>query len=78
MTNYEKILTEIRPHACGIRFEADLNQRFKIIDEFVIDHSPLADKYESNYYQTFQQTGGLSGGASGFRAGRGSNLKANL
>ena len=44
-TTYEKVLVELRSALRGDRFI----DKMKIIDEMIIDQTPLADKYEKRY-----------------------------
>ena len=49
-TTYEKVLVELRSALRGDEFDKDrFIDKMKIIDEMIIDQTPLADKYEKKY-----------------------------
>ena len=48
-TTYEKVLVEFRSALRGDEFDKDrFIDKMKIIDEMIIDQTPLADKYGKN------------------------------
>ena len=49
-TTYEKVLVELRSALRGDEFSKDqFIDKMKIIDEMIIDQTPLADKYGIQY-----------------------------
>ena len=49
-TTYEKVLVELRSALRGDEFDKDrFIDKMKIIDEIIIDQTPLADKYVKKY-----------------------------
>ena len=49
-TTYEKVLVELRPAFRGDEFDKDLFiDKMKVIDEMIIDQTPLADKFTKKY-----------------------------
>ena len=49
-TTYEKVLVELRSAMRGDEFNKDqLIDKMKVIDEMIIDQTPLADKYVKKY-----------------------------
>ena len=48
-TTYEKVLVELRSALRGDEFDKDrFIAKMKIVDEMIIDQTPLAGKYEKN------------------------------
>ena len=48
-TTYEKVLVELRSAMRGDEFNKDLFiDKMKVIDEMIIDQTPLADKFKKN------------------------------
>ena len=53
-TTYEKTLVELRAALRGDEWNKDeFVNRVKLIDEFIIDQTPIADKFESRYKDKF-------------------------
>ena len=49
-TTYEKVLVELRSALRGDEFDKDLFiDKTKVIDEMIIDQTPLADKFTKKY-----------------------------
>ena len=49
-TTYEKVLVELRSALRGDEFDKDqFIDKMKILDEMIIDQTPLADKYVNQY-----------------------------
>ena len=49
-TTYEKVLVELRAALRGDKFnKRDFIDRMKLIDEMIIDHTPLADRFIKKY-----------------------------
>ena len=49
-TSYEKVLVELRSALRGDEFDKDqFIDKMKVIDEMIIDQTPLADKYVKLY-----------------------------
>ena len=49
-TNYEKVLVELRAALRGDEWnKQEFVDRMKLIDEFIIDLAPIADRFESRY-----------------------------
>ena len=54
-TTYEKVLVELRSALRGDDFDKDqFIDKMKIIDEMIIDQTPLADKYGKKYKDTYK------------------------
>ena len=54
-TTYEKVLVELRSALRGDEFDKDrFIDKMKIIDEMIIDQTPLADKYGKKYKDTYK------------------------
>ena len=50
LTTYEKVLVELRSALRGDEFNKEqFIDKMKIIDEMIIDQTPLADKYMTQY-----------------------------
>ena len=55
LTTYEKVLVELRSALRGDEFNKDqFIDKMKIIDEMIIDQTPLADKYGTKYKKKFK------------------------
>ena len=53
-TNYEKVLVELRSALRGDEFnKQDFVDRMKLIDEMIIDQTPIADRFVSRYEKKF-------------------------
>ena len=53
-TTYEKTLVELRAALRGDKFDKDdFIDRMKLIDEMIIDQSPIADRFASRYAKKF-------------------------
>ena len=53
-TTYEKTLVELRAALRGDEFDKDdFIDRMKLIDEIIIDQSPIADRFASRYAKKF-------------------------
>ena len=53
-TTYEKVLVELRSALRGNEWEKDeFIERMKLIDELIIDQTPVADRFETNYKKKF-------------------------
>ena len=53
-TTYEKILVELRAALRGDEWnKEEFVDRMKLIDEMIIDQSPVADRFESKYKEKF-------------------------
>ena len=53
-TTYEKVLVELRSALRGDKFnKQDFIDRMKLIDEMIIDQSPIADKFSKKYNNKF-------------------------
>ena len=49
-TTYEKVLVELRSSLRGDEWnKKDFVDRMKLIDEMIIDQTPIADRFESRY-----------------------------
>ena len=49
-TNYEKVLIELRAALRGDeRSKKQFVDRMKLLDEMIIDQTPIADRFESRY-----------------------------
>ncbi|CAH3017883.1 unnamed protein product, partial [Porites evermanni] len=54
-TTYEKVLVELRLALRGDEFnKQDFIDRMKLIDEMIIDQTPLADRFASRYNTKFK------------------------
>ena len=53
-TNYEKVLVELRSALRGDEFnKEEFVDRMKLIDEMIIDQTPIADRFVSRYEKKF-------------------------
>ena len=53
-TTYEKTLVELRAALRGDEFNKDeFVDRMKLIDEMIIDQSPIADRFSSRYAKKY-------------------------
>ena len=53
-TTYEKVLVELRSAMRGDEFKKqDFIDRMKLIDEMIIDQTPLADRFVKTYSKKF-------------------------
>ena len=53
-TTYDKVLVELRAALRGDSFnKQDFIERMKLIDEMIIDQTPLADKFSKKYNNKF-------------------------
>ena len=53
-TTYEKVLVELRSALRGDEFKKqDFIHRMKLIDEMIIDQTPLADRFVKKYNKKF-------------------------
>ena len=56
-TTYEKVLVELRAAVRGDEFnKQEFIERMKIIDEMIIDQTPVADRFTSRYNKKFNLT----------------------
>ena len=54
-TTYDKVLVELRSALSGDSFnKEELIDRMKLIDEMIIDQTPLADRFASKYNKKFK------------------------
>ena len=54
-TTYEKVLVELRAALRVDEFnKQEFIERMKLIDEMIIDQTPIADKFVSRYYKKFK------------------------
>ena len=54
-TTYEKVLVELRSALRGDKFDKDLFiDKMKVIDEMIIDQTPLADKFTKKYDKKYK------------------------
>ena len=54
-TSYEKVLVELRSAMRGDEFNRDqFIDKMKVIDEMIIDQTPLADKYIKKYNSKYK------------------------
>ena len=54
-TTYEKVLVELRSALRGDEFDKDLFiDKMKVVDEMIIDQTPLADKFVKKYDEKFK------------------------
>ena len=55
-TTYEKVLVELRSALRGDEFDKDqFIDKMKVIDEMIIDQTPLADKYAKLYDKLYDK-----------------------
>ena len=53
-TTYEKVLVELRAALRGDEWnKQEFVDRMKLIDEMIIDQSPIADRFASRYNEKF-------------------------
>ena len=53
-TTYEKVLIELRAALRGDEWnKQEFVDRMKLIDELIIDQTPIADRFESRYNEKF-------------------------
>ena len=53
-TTYEKVLVELRSALRGDEWnKQEFIDRMKLIDEMIIDQTPIADRFASRYYKKF-------------------------
>ena len=53
-TSYEKVLVELRSALRGDEWnKEEFVDRMKLIDEIIIDQTPIADRFESRYNEKF-------------------------
>ena len=53
-TTYEKVLVELRAALRGDEWnKEEFVDRMKLIDEIIIDQSPIADRFDSRYNKKF-------------------------
>ena len=53
-TTYEKVLVELRAALRGDEFnKQEFVDRMKLIDEIIIDQTPIADRFDSRYNKKF-------------------------
>ena len=53
-TTYEKVLVELRSALRGDEFnKQEFVDRMKLVDEMIIDQTPIADRFVSRYEKTF-------------------------
>ena len=53
-TSYEKVLVELRSALCGDEFnKQEFVDRMKLIDEMIIDQTPIVDRFVSRYSKKF-------------------------
>ena len=56
-TTYEKVLVELRSALRGDEFnKQEFIDRMKLIDEMIIDQSPIADKFSKKYNKIWEHT----------------------
>lgn len=54
-TTYEKVLVELRSALRGDEFNKnEFIEKMKVIDEMIIDQTPLADKFVKKYNKNFK------------------------
>ena len=54
-TTYEKVLVELRAALRGNEWnKQEFVDRMKLIDELIIDQTPIADRFESRYKKKFK------------------------
>ena len=55
-TNYEKVLIELRAALRGDEWnKEEFVDRMKLIDEMIIDQTPLSDRFENKYKNKFEK-----------------------
>ena len=55
-TTYEKVLVELRAALRGDEWnKQEFVDRMKLIDELIIDQTPIADRFEINYKNKFEK-----------------------
>ena len=55
-TTYEKVLVELRSALRGDEFDKEqFIDKMKVIDEMIIDQTPLADKYAKLYAKPYDK-----------------------
>ena len=55
LTAYDKVLVELRSALRGDSFnKQEFIDRMKLIDEMIIDQTPLADRFASKYNKKFK------------------------
>ena len=55
-TTYEKVLIELRAALRGDEWnKQEFADLMKLIDELIIDQSPIADRFESRYEKKFKE-----------------------
>ena len=55
-TTYEKVLVELRAALLGDEWnKQDFVDRMKLVDEMIIDQTPIADRFSSRYIKKFEQ-----------------------
>ena len=55
-TTYEKVLVELRSALRGDDFDKnEFIDKMKIIDEMIIDQTPLADRFAKKYNKKYNQ-----------------------
>ena len=53
-TTYEKVLVELRAALRGDEFnKQEFVDRMKLVDEMIIDQTPIADRFDSRYSKKF-------------------------
>ena len=53
-TTYEKVLVELRAALQGDEFnKQEFGDRMKLVDEMIIDQTPIADRFASRYSKKF-------------------------
>ena len=53
-TTYEKVLVELRAALRGDEWnKEDFVDRMKLVDEIIIDQTPIADRFDSRYKKKF-------------------------
>ena len=58
-TTYEKVLVELRAALWGDEWnKQEFVDRMKLIDEMIIDQTPIADRFASRYSKKFGETYG--------------------
>ena len=56
-TTYEKVLVELRSAVRGDEFnKQEFVDRMKLVDEMIIDQTPIADRFASRYSKKFNLT----------------------
>ena len=55
-TTYEKVLVELRAALRGDEWsKKEFVDRMKLLDEMIIDQTPIADRFESRYKNKFEE-----------------------